>query len=238
MPRRTESTGTEAGQRQSLTDQVYNRLRGDIICCDFEPGSEITESEMTNRYGIGKAPVRAALSRLFQDGLVRPLPRRGYLITPITFKDIHECMSIRLILEPETARLAAQRMSPESVRDLRERTALDPQADKLVSFEKNRTFHVGIAEAAGNTRLTRLVTDLIDQMERVSRLLMRNRAAHAMKGEFAADTADHAAILAAIEKQDADGAEQAARQHLETTQRMIIDAVFASDNVELRLSLG
>jgi len=238
MVKPLEDTGLAPSRRQSLSDKVYMMLRRDIICCDLEPSSEITESEMTQRYEIGKAPVRAALSRLFQEGLVRSLPRRGYLIAPITFKDIHECMSVRLILEPETARLAAERMTPQDAADLRKRTALDPKADRTVSFKKNRAFHIGIAQAAGNSRLERMVTELIDQMERVSRLLMRNREADVMKWEFAADDADHEAILDAIEKQDASGAEHAARQHLETTQRMIVDAVFASENVELRLNVG
>ncbi len=238
MTKSSEDIDPLSNQRQSLSGRVYTMLRRDIICCDLEPSSEITESEMTDRYDVGKAPVRAALSRLFQEGLVRPLPRRGYLIAPITFKDINECMSVRLILEPETARLAAERMTTEAVAQLRKETALDPKADRTVSFEKNRAFHIGIADAAGNIRVERIVTVLIDQMERVSRLLMRNREAGAMKFEFAEDDADHEAILGAIEKQDPMAAEQAARQHLETTRRMIVDAVFSSDNVELRINFG
>ena len=238
MAKFPDDSGPAPARKQSLSDKVYEMLRRDIICCALEPSSEVTESELTDRYDVGKAPVRAALSRLFQEGLVRPLPRRGYVIAPLTFKDIHECMSVRLILEPETARLAATRMTAEAVAQLRKRTALNPKADRTVSFEKNRAFHIGIAQAAGNGRLERMVTELIDQMERVSRLLMQNREAGAMKWEFAADDADHEAILDAIEQQDPAAAEQAARQHLETTQRMIVDAVFSSENVELRLNVG
>ncbi len=238
MTQLREDPGPAPARKQSLSDKVHEMLRRDIICCALEPSSEVTESELTDRYDVGKAPVRAALSRLFQEGLVRPLPRRGYVIAPLTFKDIHECMSVRLILEPETARLAATRMTAEAVAELRKRTALDPKADRTVSFEKNRAFHIGIARAAGNGRLERMVTELIDQMERVSRLLMQNREAGAMKSEFATDDADHEAILDAIEKQDPAAAQQAARQHLETTQRMIVDALFSSENVELRLNVG
>lgn len=238
MAKLPDDSGLAPARKQSLSDKVYEMLRRDIICCALEPSSEVTESELTDRYDVGKAPVRAALSRLFQEGLVRSLPRRGYVIAPLTFKDIHECMSVRLILEPETARLAATRMTAEAVAQLRKQTALNPKADRTVSFEKNRAFHIGIARAAGNGRLERMVTELIDQMERVSRLLMQNREAGAMKWEFAAEDADHEAILDAIERQDPTAAEQAARQHLETTQRMIVDAVFSSENVELRLNVG
>jgi len=81
-----------------LSDRAYERIRHDIISCVLAPGSEISETQLCAQYKIGKAPVRMALNRLAHDGLVRAIPRRGYRVTPVTVKDIHDVFELRLML--------------------------------------------------------------------------------------------------------------------------------------------
>jgi DNA-binding GntR family transcriptional regulator len=59
-----------------LSDRAYERVKHDIICCLYAPGTEISEAQLCLQYKLGKAPVRMALSRLAHDGLVRAIPRR------------------------------------------------------------------------------------------------------------------------------------------------------------------
>ena len=90
-----------------LTDRAYERIKHDIITCAIAPGTEISEPQLCAHYRLGKAPVRMALIRLAHDGLVRAIPRRGYMVTPVTLKDIHDVFELRLMLEPAAARMAA-----------------------------------------------------------------------------------------------------------------------------------
>lgn len=66
-----------ATSKQSLTDHAYGRIRQAIICWDMEPGEQVTELQLTSRFELSRAAVRAALARLAYDGLVRPIPGRG-----------------------------------------------------------------------------------------------------------------------------------------------------------------
>jgi hypothetical protein len=99
-----------------LSERAYERVKHDIICCLFAPGSEISEAQLCAQYKLGKAPVRMALSRLAHDGLVRAIPRRGYMVTPVTLKDIQDVFELRLLLEPPAARLAASPVFEAGVR--------------------------------------------------------------------------------------------------------------------------
>src|SRR5882757_7422730 len=88
-------------------DPAYERIKHDIITCAIAPGTEISEPQLCTHYRLGKAPVRMALIRLAHDGLLRAIPRRGYMVTPITLKDIQDVFELRLMLEPAAARMAA-----------------------------------------------------------------------------------------------------------------------------------
>ena len=92
-----------------MTDQVYEALRADILCCALPPGSAISEASLAARYSYGKSPVRLALSRLRQEGLVHASPRRSFVVSSITLRDVHDLYELRLVLEPAGARLAAGR---------------------------------------------------------------------------------------------------------------------------------
>src|SRR5215475_2658555 len=93
-----------------LTDRAYERIRHDVISCTIAPGTEISEMQLCAQYKLGKAPVRMALNRLAHDGLVRAIPRRGYMVSPVTVRDINDVFELRLMLEPAAARMAAGRV--------------------------------------------------------------------------------------------------------------------------------
>ena len=101
-----------------LTDRAYERLKHDVITCVLAPGTEVSEPQLCLNYRLGKAPVRMALIRLAHDGLVRAIPRRGYLISPVTLKDIQDIFELRLMLEPRAARMAAGNIDARRARAL------------------------------------------------------------------------------------------------------------------------
>lgn len=67
---------------KSLGRAAYDAIKRDVARCRLAPGAELTEGELATHYGFGKTPVRDALARLAQEGLVRVLPRRGYVVRP------------------------------------------------------------------------------------------------------------------------------------------------------------
>jgi DNA-binding GntR family transcriptional regulator len=134
-------TGLEANGRAhagetggSLADEAYARIRRRIVGCDLAPGEQVTEGQLVETHGIGKTPVREALQRLAQEGLVQPIRRHGYRVAPITLRDVRDLFGLRLIIEPAAAELAVGRIDVAQLRDiqarytaLRQRTPLQPR---------------------------------------------------------------------------------------------------------------
>src|SRR5688572_14083169 len=101
---------------QTLAEDAYRVIKREIIRCELRPGSQITEAYLAETYGLGRAAIRSALNRLYQNRLVRPLPRKGYLVAPITLKYVHDFFAVWLMLEPAGARLAAGKVDVAQLR--------------------------------------------------------------------------------------------------------------------------
>src|SRR6266568_8196335 len=93
----------------SLADKAYHELRGLIVSLELAPGAVIDERELIERLGIGRTPVREALRRLAHDQLVEVYPRRGMFVTGVDVRELARLSEVREVLEPEAARLAAER---------------------------------------------------------------------------------------------------------------------------------
>ena len=89
-----------------MRDGVYEQIRADILSCALVPGSAVYENELAQRYSVSKSPVRDALLRLQEHGLVEVLPRKGYRIRPISIADAHDLYEMRVLLEKASVRRA------------------------------------------------------------------------------------------------------------------------------------
>ena len=94
---------------ESLADKAYHAIRDLIVSLALAPGAVIDERELIERLGIGRTPVREALRRLAQERLVEVYPRRGMFVTGVDVRELARLSEVRLVLEPEAARLAAER---------------------------------------------------------------------------------------------------------------------------------
>jgi DNA-binding GntR family transcriptional regulator len=94
-------------------DRAYLAIRGLIVSLELPPGAVIDERELMQRLGLGRTPVREALRRLSQEQLVEVFPRRGMFVTNVDVRDLARISEVRLALEPEAARLAADRATDE-----------------------------------------------------------------------------------------------------------------------------
>ncbi|MBW2370841.1 MAG: GntR family transcriptional regulator, partial [Deltaproteobacteria bacterium] len=122
------------------------------------------------------APVRNALIRLSQEGLVIPAAQSGYLIAPLTLKDIEEIFELRIFLERESARKAADNITPSQIQELKSFSSIghvpgDPSTE-IQFIQANRNFHIGIAKASGNAKLANMIRNLFDEFTRITRLVV------------------------------------------------------------------
>lgn len=226
--------GQEASDRPPLlTDVVYTRLKNEIIACRLAPGSEVTESALCDAYRVSKAPLRAALARLTQDGLVRPIPRHGYVVAPITLKSVQDMYTLRMVVEPAIVRLATGHVDVALLKRINSDPGKSKGKDAELRFlDSNREFHSAIARATANERMIALSLQLMDDMARLIHvgLFSSNWRHGAMQGEHRSAAKEHADIIEALALGDAEAAERAARAHVESSRELVLKAILAQDS--------
>ncbi|HEX6675637.1 MAG TPA: GntR family transcriptional regulator [Actinomycetes bacterium] len=222
----------EAGPgRRSLTEQVYDALKREILTARLRPSQPLIENELAARFGVSKTPIREALRLLVQDGWIVVLPRKGYLVAPLSLEDVREVFALRLMLEPQVTGDAAVRGSADLVARLRRAAAGGADALQPISprneepsyqstMRAARAFHLTVAGAAGNSRLLRVLEALLDEVERLLHL-MPQLGDHVTA---MVEPAAHERIIAAIEAGDAEQAAAHMRDHLAEVSRILVDA--------------
>jgi DNA-binding GntR family transcriptional regulator len=207
-----------------LGENALRRIRHDIINCALRPGEQVSEAALAERYGVGKAPIRYALAQLNQHGLIRTMPRRGYLVSPITLKDVFELLDLRRIIEPAAAELAAGKVDGGKLREIDAIYATARAAPDTVSEDAllmaNRQIHAAIAAASNNRWVEDITLRMLDDMERVLRFAWaeRRRTGRQFEG--------HAALIEALESGDSGAARKVALDHVDEARRVILKGLF------------
>jgi len=205
----------------SLSDRVYAALKHHIAEQKLRPGSKLSVPRLAAQLGVSRTPVKEALERLGQDGLVTMLPNRGAYVAILHWEDVNEIYQMREMLEGLATRLAAARMNGDLLERLRDVLRQGETAVRQGSIEGHikidLEFHRLIRAQGGNRRLVRALDNLQDQI----RIVFRTSAA--IPGRMPMALEEHRRILAALEAADPDEAEQAARDHV----RRIREAVLA-----------
>jgi DNA-binding GntR family transcriptional regulator len=213
-----------AGMPQGSTrqsDQAFTLLKNEIVKCRLAPGAHFSEAELSQRYGLARAATRAALVRLADVRLVQPVPRHGFIVTPISLSSIRELFQLRLIAEPQATALAVGTIDLVGLREINQSPRLAGNDEAQLAFVKsNRDFHRAIAEATGNGRLCHLLETIADEMERLVHLgLFGPKGSDAERRD--AD-AQHEALIAAFEDGDKLAAEACAKLHIQHAQSLVM----------------
>jgi GntR family transcriptional regulator, rspAB operon transcriptional repressor len=210
-----------AGRPRAATAsaKIYSDLRAELVSLQRRPGEAISEAEIALSYGVSRTPVREAILKLADDGLVEIFPQSGIFVSRIPVAALPEAIIIRKALEETTARLAAERATSSQVLTLhslveRQREA-DAANDSDAFHQADEQFHAGIAEVAGHPGIWTLIQQVKIHVDRYRRLTLplQGRIAHAI--------AEHETILAAIEARDPDRARAAMEAHLDRLLRDI-----------------
>jgi DNA-binding GntR family transcriptional regulator len=143
---------------RSLVELATGRLRSEILSGALEPGTRLVEEQLTQRFGISRAPLREALRLLAEQGLVEHLPRRGVRVTRYSDRDFDELFAVRDALERLAVSLVHARRPPASDFAPLEaalhglRGAAD-RGDRLAASDAHRAFHLALVALADSHQL-------------------------------------------------------------------------------------
>lgn len=194
---------------QSLAERVYLQIREEIASCEFLPDTMLDEAYLAKRYRVSRTPIREALRRLEQDGLVLTIPRRGTFVRRPTFKDLIEIDQIRRLLEPAAARMACGKVNAEELAriDAQISEMQNSKAGDINAFlAMDSHLHELILHSSGNGLLRDVVTALHDRTRAVQRLSTVERIRESL-GELKA-------VVRALQAGDGVMAENAMLEHL------------------------
>jgi DNA-binding GntR family transcriptional regulator len=215
---------TPIGEQRSLQERTYQSMRLAILEGRYVPGERIYEAEVAQALGVSRNPVREAVRRLQQDGLLDVRAHYGIYVTRIPAEEIDDIYRIRAALEGTAAGFAAVRMTDQDVAELEaivaEQQKAVAAAEALprapVSVVQADRFHHAIHVGANSRRLLTMLEQLYAQVTHFRNLTLR------LPGRAAVSAAGHAEILRAIQARDADNAETLMRAHIDDARHALV----------------
>ncbi len=207
-------------RHKTLHERVYEALLGLIGAGALAPGDQLDEQALAARLGVSRTPLRAAIARLSQEGLVVTLPYRGSFVRRFTVEEIDGLYEVRAALEGLAARKAARRLTPAGLQTIGAildecQVALDA-GDVEAYGQADARFHRALAEAAGNPTLVETLDGLRLRIHRFRDLAnrepgLRRRAAR-----------EREQIVDALARRDAEAAGRLLEQHIDHVRRTVL----------------
>ena len=205
-----------------LREVVFNTLRQAILKGELKPGERLMEIALAERLGVSRTPIREAMRKLEQEGLVVMIPRRGAQVANITEKDLNDVLEVRIAIEK-----ACARMTEEEMRRLWlaakefEHTIAEGNLVKLA--EADVAFHEVIYQASDNKRLIQVLNNMREQ-------IYRYRVEYLKEGETRdVLVKEHEELTKAIRERDVERAKQLSFQHIENQRMAIMRSIEAED---------
>jgi DNA-binding GntR family transcriptional regulator len=208
----------------TIGDQLYGRLEEAIIDGRIAPGDRIHADELAEHFGVSRIPVREALRALHANGWLEIRPRRETLVAKQTPEELADLFEVRLLLDVESARLAAKRRTDDDLAALealvkmgRRSEGKDPGALSPI----NEQFHVSVARAAKNRVLDQVTQSLAKRVRWYFGRVVLERGSYSV--------GEHEDLLEAIRLRDGDRAAKIAEAHVLRTQEAARSAVIGVD---------
>lgn len=196
-----------------VRDRVYKELRKDILLGRFRPGTWLREVDLAARLNVSRTPIREAVRRLEQEGLLVASFGRGISVRQVTFAEALDAYELRALLEGIAARQAATRLTSEGRERLRralERCKLPETAEQDALLEADLEFHFAISEAAENPPLASALRALLSYF-------IPFHVATRIPSDRLALHPRHEELVIAIESRNPDTAEDVMRKHVDAS---------------------
>jgi DNA-binding GntR family transcriptional regulator len=200
--------------RRELWEGVADSLRAAIVSGAIPAGSSLVEADLAARFRVSRGPIRDALRDLAREGLVVDLPRRGTLVSTLTFSDTIDVYAVREGLEAVGARLAIERATGADLDGLRASVlamedAWSRRADYTESLAADLAFHRQLVGLSANARLVPMYEQMLSQTQ----LLIRNAALVNPRLRLGLKRSAHRQILEAVRARDSEAARIAIAEH-------------------------
>jgi DNA-binding GntR family transcriptional regulator len=209
---------------QSLSDAVVDRIRAAIWSGVYAPGDRLVERRLAREFGISHIPLREALARLTEEGLVEKLPRRGARVASLTPRMLEEVSSLRVVLEQFVVRRLKDRFTDGAHAELQDivdrMVGAAEKHDLMRVHELDQQFHQRLWELTDHT----LLVELAAQMRSRTSHFYRAAAASLGPDEVRRHADSHQQLLDVIASGDRRAAERAMQQHVEQAAQRIADA--------------
>lgn len=234
-PRRAKGTNTA---------WLYEELRREILSLSVQPGDNLEERELVDRYGMSRTPVREALIRLASDGLVILLPNRGARVAAVDLSDFPRYVEAYDLVQRAVTRLAAIRREPD---DMEAITAAQKRFEEacarhepLEMTEYNRDYHAAIGDASHNQYLSSQYKGMLDQGMRILRIPFAYDPSNddGLGNHLRKIISEHREITNCIAARDADGAERLAHDHTRLFQSRCLQYLQDIGTADVRVTVA
>ena len=196
--------------KSNLKYVAYEEIKKRIIVGEVVGGEPLYEQLLVEDLGISRTPIREALSMLQHEQLVEIYPKQGVFVTRISYKDVIDIYSIRIVLEAYAVKLATNKMDMEILQEqynLWTKTGIDETQEDHVT--KDRSLHNCIVEATDNKYLIKYLEQLYDQANRIRHISLKRSS-----GRMSETHKEHLNIISAMMENDAERAGKAMEEHL------------------------
>ena len=207
--------------QKPLKDLVYLELKHKILTGEIESQTRLMEIDLSEKMNVSRTPIREAIKRLADDGLVKIEPRRGAYVANISIKDMLDVFEVREDMEGFCAKLAAERITEDEKAELKsiaeeyERTL--NSGDKEAIIELDEKFHNFIVSCSGNETLSEMVNY-------VQELSLRFRYLYYNDFSLYESTAEqHNRIMEAINNGRSEEARREADAHVKALKEFVLD---------------
>ncbi len=206
-----------------LRDIVFNTLREAILSGDLLPGERLMETQLAEKIGVSRTPIREAIRKLELEGLVEMIPRKGAQVASMTKKDIQDVLEVRAVLEELAVKLACKKITDEQMYNLKiinEDFSIAVEKQNLqMMANKDVEFHDIIFKIADNDKLTQIINNLREQIYRYRVVYLND------KTYLQTIQDEHNEIIIAIEEKNIDMAITTIRKHILNQEKAVLKSV-------------
>lgn len=202
----------------SLRGKVFSQLRKKILTGVYKPGESLVELRLSEELGVSRTPIREALRQLELEGLVQSIPNKGVIVKGVTDQDVEDIFTIRTMIEGLAARWAAEKITEDEIRELKEALELEEfytiknDAEHLMTYDSK--FHDIIFRASKSRPLMHMLSTFHFYIQSA-----RNNS-FGTPGRPVKALDEHRAIFEAIQSKDADTAETLTIQHIRNASKV------------------
>jgi DNA-binding GntR family transcriptional regulator len=204
--------------RDTLHLKVCNVIREAIIRGDFKPGERLKQSDLAEKMGVSRMPVREAFRKLESEGLIKLEPHKGAVVKSISIKDIEEIYALRSELEKMAVYQSVDLLTDEDITQLSSLVAAMEKADDADTFvQYNIDFHRLLVKRCNWERLNSFIGTLWNGLPQ--------QTPHLLSGQIETSNSEHRKILEAVIKKDKETAANIVSEHIYRTGESLIESL-------------